>query len=172
MDECNHLRRQIHRCKLRDGCLYDKHRHRSADFTPSADKKCRRQACMIDSSACGLRMTSDEKEKVKKLRYIFLRKRQPFHRPPAPRPEGRQATHCKKDSSARHFGAARNCSSPGGRRFFGTGKCWCGPGRMVPAATALFSFSPSFAGRGRARAPMRPPPGGPHHLPLPIGAVP
>ena len=115
---------------------------------------------------------NDEKETVRRLRCISLQKRQPFHRPPAPRPARHPAKRCKKDSSAQHSAATRNCNSPGGRRFFGTGKCWCGPGRMVPAATALFSFSPSFAGRGRARAPMRPPPGGPHHLPLPIGAVP
>ena len=51
------MRIGTHRCRLQDGCLSNKHRHRSAVFTPSADKKCRRQACMKDSSACGLRMT-------------------------------------------------------------------------------------------------------------------
>lgn len=115
---------------------------------------------------------NDEKEKVRRLRCISLQKRQPFHRPPAPRPAGHPATRCKKDSFARHFAAARNCNSPGGRRFFETGKCWCGPGWMVPAALVLFSFSPSFAGWVSAWAPMRPPPGGPLHLPLPNGVVP
>ena len=115
---------------------------------------------------------NDEKEKVKRLRCTSLRRRRLFHRPPAPYPIVRPAKRCMMDSSARHFAAARNCNSPGGRRFFETGKCWCGPGWMVSAVLVLFSFSPSFAGWVSAWTPMRPPPGGPHHLPLPIGAVP
>ncbi len=117
MEEFNHAKMDNDRCELQDGCM-------SYTFTPPADKKDRLQSRLSNN---------DEKEKVRRLRCISLQKRQPFHRPPAPRPARHPAKRCKKDSSAQHSAATRNCSSPGGRRFFGTGKCWCGPGWMVPA---------------------------------------